>query len=100
MSAKSQHKNILLAVLGFVSVVVIVAVIGYFTIDRTEDTIQGEVEVSEYRVACKFPGRITDIKVKEGDVVHKRRMSLRHWLFQRQVHKRKWLKQRLVQQMH
>ncbi|MBW4771233.1 HlyD family secretion protein [Prevotella jejuni] len=71
MSAKSQHKNILLAVLGFVSVVVIVAVIGYFTIDRTEDTIQGEVEVSEYRVACKFPGRITDIKVKEGDVVHK-----------------------------
>ena len=62
MSAKSQHNNILLAVIGFVSVVVIVAVIGYFTIDRTEETIQGEVEVSEYRVACKFPGRITDIK--------------------------------------
>ena len=99
MSAKSQHKNILLAVLGFVSVVVIVAVIGYFTIDRTEDTIQGEVEVSEYRVACKFPGRITDIKVKEGDAFIKA-MSLQHWLFQRQVHKRKWLKQRLVQQMH
>ena len=71
MSAKSQHNNILLAVIGFVSVVVIVAVIGYFTIDRTEETIQGEVEVSEYRVACKFPGRITDIKVKEGDFVHK-----------------------------
>ena len=31
MSAKSQHNNILLAILGFVTVVVLVAVIGYFT---------------------------------------------------------------------
>ena len=43
MSAKSQHNNILLAVLGFVAVVVIVAVIGYFTIDRTPEIIQGQV---------------------------------------------------------
>lgn len=71
MSAKSQHNNILLAVLGFVTVVVIVAVIGYFTIDRTPEIIQGQVEVSEYRVACKLPGRITELLVKEGDHVHK-----------------------------
>ena len=89
MSAKSQHNNILLAVIGFVSVVVIVAVIGYFTIDRTEETIQGEVEVSEYRVACKFPGRITDIKVKEGDFVRQGETSLLHWLSLKQVHKTK-----------
>ena len=71
MSAKSQHNNILLAVLGFVSVVIIVAVIGYFTIDRTPEIIQGQVEVSEYRVACKLPGRVTELLVKEGDHVHK-----------------------------
>ena len=71
MSAKSQHNNILLAVLGFVSVVIAVAVIGYFTLDRTKEVIEGEVEVSEYRVACKLPGRVTDIRVKEGDYVHK-----------------------------
>ena len=71
MSAKSQHNNILLAVLGFVAVVVIVAVIGYFTIDRTPEIIQGQVEVSEYRVACKLPGRVTELLVKEGDHVHK-----------------------------
>ena len=71
MSAKSQHNNILLAVLGFVSVVIIVAVIGYFTIDRSPEIIQGEVEVSEYRVACKLPGRVTELLVKEGDHVHK-----------------------------
>ena len=71
MSAKSQHNNILLAILGFISVIVLVAVIGYFTLDRTEEIIQGEVEVSEYRVACKLPGRITELRVKEGDYVHK-----------------------------
>ena len=71
MSAKSQHNNILLAILGFASVVILVAVIGYFTLGKDEEIIQGEVDVSEYRVACKLPGRITDIKVKEGDYVHK-----------------------------
>ncbi|MBQ7422686.1 MAG: efflux RND transporter periplasmic adaptor subunit [Prevotella sp.] len=70
MSAKSQHNNILLAILGFTAVVVAVALIGFFTLDRTPETIQGEVEVSEYRVSCKLPGRIVELRVKEGDYVH------------------------------
>ncbi len=70
MSAKQQHNNILLAILGFIAVVVIVALIGYFTIDRRPEEIQGEVEVSEYRVSSKVPGRILEIRVKEGDYVH------------------------------
>ncbi len=69
MTAKSQHNNILLAVIGFVAVIVIVATIGYFTIGREEDIIQGEMEVSEYRVSCKLPGRVAKLKVKEGDYV-------------------------------
>ncbi|MCR5131392.1 MAG: efflux RND transporter periplasmic adaptor subunit [Prevotella sp.] len=70
MSAKTQHNNILLAVLGFVSVVVIVGLIGFFLLDRDTETIQGEVEVSEYRVSSKVPGRILELRVKEGDFVH------------------------------
>ena len=69
MSAKSQHKNIMLAVLGFAAVVMIVAVIGLLAIDRDPDMIQGQVEVSEYRVSSKVPGRILEIRVKEGDYV-------------------------------
>ena len=69
MSAKSQHKNILLAVLGFAAVVVIVAVIGFLALDRDPDIIQGQVEVSEYRVSSKVPGRILELRVKEGDYV-------------------------------
>ena len=67
MSAKSQHNNILLAVLGFTLVVVVVGLIGFFTLGKQDETIQGEVEVSEYRVSCKLPGRIVELRVKEGD---------------------------------
>ena len=69
MSAKSQHHNILLAIAGFVAVVIIVAVIGFFAFDRDPDVIQGQVEVSEYRVSSKVPGRILELRVKEGDYV-------------------------------
>ncbi|MBR5729185.1 MAG: biotin/lipoyl-binding protein [Prevotella sp.] len=69
MSAKSQHNNILLAILGFVTVVVVVALIGFFTLDKSPDEIQGEVEVTEYRVSSKVPGRILELRFKEGDYV-------------------------------
>jgi HlyD family secretion protein len=69
MSAKSQHNNILLAIAGFVGVVIIVAIIGILVLDRDPDVIQGQVEVSEYRVSSKVPGRILELRVKEGDFV-------------------------------
>jgi HlyD family secretion protein len=69
MSAKSQHNNILLAIVGFVGVVIIVAIIGFLVLDRDPDIIQGQVEVSEYRVSSKVPGRILELRVKEGDYV-------------------------------
>lgn len=68
--ARQQHINILLAILGFVTVVIIVAVIGFFIFDRDPDLMQGQVEVEEYRVSSKVPGRILEIRVKEGDYVH------------------------------
>lgn len=69
MSAKTQHNNILLAVIGFTAVVIIVAVIGFFAFGREPEVIQGQVEVGEYRVSSKVPGRILEIRVKEGDFV-------------------------------
>lgn len=71
MSEKQQHNNILLAVLGLVAVIVVVGLIGFFTLGKTEEIIQGEVEVSEFRVSCKLPGRVTRILVEEGQFVHK-----------------------------
>ena len=69
MSAKTQHNNILFAIIGFATVVVVVALIGFFALGRDPEIIQGQVEVSEYRVSSKVPGRILEIRVKEGDYV-------------------------------
>ena len=41
MSAKTQHNNILLAIIGFAAVVVIVAIIGFFAFDKSDEIIQG-----------------------------------------------------------
>ena len=49
--------------------VAIVALIGFFALGRDPELIQGQVEVSEYRVSSKVPGRILEIRVKEGDFV-------------------------------
>lgn len=49
--------------------VIIVALIGFFALGRDPELIQGQVEVSEYRVSSKVPGRILEIRVKEGDFV-------------------------------
>jgi len=49
--------------------VIIVALIGFFALGRDPELIQGQVEVSEYRVSSKVPGRILEIRVKEGDYV-------------------------------
>lgn len=67
---KKQHKSVLLGVFFFVAVIVIVGIIGALTIGNEEDFIQGQVDVSEYRVSSKVPGRILEIRVKEGDFVH------------------------------
>lgn len=69
MTKKEQHKNVLLAVLAFTVVVAVVGLIGFFTLSNDEDIIQGQIEVTEYRVSSKVPGRILELRVKEGDYV-------------------------------
>ena len=68
-AAKQQHNNILLAIFGLLAVVIIVALIGFFALGRDPEVMQGQVEVSEYRVSSKVPGRILELRVKEGDYV-------------------------------
>ena len=57
MADKSQHSN------------VIVSVIGFFTLGKGPEIIQGQAEATEYRVSSKVPGRILKYFVTEGDQV-------------------------------
>ena len=70
MSEKSQHKNILITIACSTAVVAAVAIIGSLSLKQEPETIQGQVEVSEYRVSSKVPGRILELRVKEGDYVN------------------------------
>lgn len=70
MSEKKQHKNIIITAACTTLVVAVVAVIGAMSIKQEPETIQGQVEVSEYRVSSKVPGRILELRVKEGDYVN------------------------------
>jgi len=57
-------------VAAFTVVVVIIAVIGTLVFKSEPEIIQGYVEVSEYRVSSKVPGRVLELRVKEGDYVN------------------------------
>lgn len=67
-----QSKANLLPALGIVAgVVALVAVGSLFAFQKETDTIQGQADVTEYRVSSKVPGRVLEYRVKEGDFVHK-----------------------------
>lgn len=70
-SNKSQTNNMLLAFVTLLGVIVVVALIGFFMLGKDDEIIQGQAEVSEYRISGKVPGRILEYRVKEGDTVRK-----------------------------
>ena len=69
MSEKAQKKNIIITLISTTAVVAVVAAIGAWSLKSEPEIIQGQVEVSEYRVSSKVPGRILELRVKEGDYV-------------------------------
>ena len=59
----------LLAFLTLTGVIAIVALVGFFMLRKGPEIIQGQAEVTEYRVSSKVPGRILEFRVKEGQSV-------------------------------
>ena len=69
MNLKSQNSNMLLAFLTLLGIVAIVALVGFFMLRKGPEIVQGQAEVTEYRVSSKVPGRIQRFLVKEGQSV-------------------------------
>lgn len=57
MAERSQHSNILLAFISLTAVIVIVSLIGFFTLGKGPEIIQGQAEADEYRV---YPAKCRD----------------------------------------
>ena len=70
MAINQQEKNIFLSLGALGAVIVIVCVIGIVIFHGKEtEFVQGQAEVNEYRVSSKVPGRILEIRVREGQRV-------------------------------
>jgi HlyD family secretion protein len=72
INEKITEKNRMLLV--FIAVIAFlggVALLGWYFLQPNVEIIQGQVEATEVRVSGKVPGRILELKVKEGDVVRK-----------------------------
>lgn len=70
MENRKQRLNIVVSLIVFAVVLVFVCVIGIVVSDRQRpEMVQGQAEVSEYRVSSKVPGRIARIYVQEGQRV-------------------------------
>lgn len=73
MENKTQVKrkpNYIPALILIIGVVVAAAVCGYYAFQEKDTTLQGQAEVTEYRVSGKVPGRVVKILVEEGQMVH------------------------------
>lgn len=66
---KKANITIIFAIV-LLCVIAAVIVAGISQPDRVE-TIQGEAEMTDYRVSSKVPGRVKEIRVEEGDMVRK-----------------------------
>lgn len=69
MADKSQNVNMLIAFFSLAAVIIIVTLIGFYTLGKGPEVIQGQAEADEYRVSSKVPSRVLEFRVKEGDQV-------------------------------
>ncbi len=70
MATDKQQRINTLAALGVLAVILgIVCVVGILTFGKTDEILQGQAEVNEYRVSSKIPGRILEFRVHEGQMV-------------------------------
>lgn len=69
MSSEQSKANMLPAIILLSGVVALVAIGSLFAFGHEEETIQGQADVTEYRVSSKVPGRILEYRVREGDHV-------------------------------
>lgn len=67
---EKKKPNYIPALVLIIGVVAFAAVCGFYAFTEEDTTLQGQAEVTEYRVSSKVPGRIKEILVEEGQQVH------------------------------
>ena len=68
---KKKEKSLMMAVAITFIVIVILAIIGFLTLNPPKDATQGQVDGTSVRVSGLMPGRVEKFFVAEGQQVHK-----------------------------
>ena len=64
-----ESRALMLALVLLTICVIVLAIIGFLCLSTPEDTIEGQAEATSVKVSGRLPGRVTEIFVKEGDMV-------------------------------
>ena len=70
MTVKKKERGLFVAIAATVVVVIILAIIGFLTINPEQEIVQGEVDANSVRVSGFMPGRVEKFYVTEGQKVH------------------------------
>lgn len=69
MNTENKTGSKLVPIITFSAVIILVGLYGFFFLNREDNIIQGEAEVTEVRISSKVPGRVAKFLVEEGDSV-------------------------------
>ena len=70
MEVSGKDKMLIITIVCILLVISALAIVGFIFIKQPPETVQGQGEATEVRVSGKLPGRVVEIYVKEGDMVH------------------------------
>ena len=73
--ARNESRVVMISLVLVIVIVAVIALIGLFLLKKPAEIIEGQAEATSVRVSGKLPGRVTEIFVKEGDMVPQRRHS-------------------------
>ena len=68
---KQESKTLVMSFVILISVIAVIGLIGYFILTPDDVIIQGEVGATEVRLSGKLPGRVLELRAREGMKVKK-----------------------------
>lgn len=68
---KNKNFNVVLTFASVLVGVIMIVIIAGLTMPDHPDIIQGQAETTDYRVSCKVPARVLEVRVQEGDYVYR-----------------------------
>lgn len=66
----NKTNRIIIGLTVLIVFTMLIVIIAGFTRENVSEVIQGEIEMTEYRVSTKVPSRVKEIRVEEGQMVH------------------------------